>query len=198
MKVRLILFLCGLAWLFAVTGGLSVLAAYQGTPGVAATPEAQWPSNTSLQAAPGRATLVMVAHPHCPCTRASIGELNTLMAQVQGKVQVYVLFFKPKGAAARWEQTDLWRSAEAIPGVQAICDEGGIEARRFQAVTSGQTLLFNSTGHLLFNGGITGGRGHAGDNPGRDAVVSLLTTGKAPQHKTPDQTPVFGCSLGDF
>jgi hypothetical protein len=77
--------------------------------------------------------------------------------------------------------------------VRAICDEGGIEARRFHAQTSGQTMLFDSAGHLLFSGGITGARGHAGDNVGQSAVVSLLKGGIATQHRT----LVFGCSLRD-
>ena len=60
------------------------------------------------------------------------------------------------------------------------------------ASTSGQTLLFDRDGDLIFSGGITGGRGHSGDNAGRDAIVSLVESGES----TLDETPVFGCSLG--
>jgi len=44
---------------------------------------------------------------------------------------------------------------------------------------------------LLFKGGITSGRGHAGDNAGADAIALLL----AAQDPGVRQTPVYGCSL---
>jgi hypothetical protein len=133
----------------------------------------------------------MLAHPHCPCTRASIGELALLMAHSQGRVTAYVLFLKPAGFSDDWEKTDLWHSAASIPGVKVMIDDGGAEARRFHAATSGQTMLYDAEGRLLFSGGITGSRGHAGDNAGRSAIVSLLNTGAAERA----ETFVFGCRL---
>jgi hypothetical protein len=180
-------------WLVIVGSGLSVLLGYENTPAVAAEPSALWPADSQVQRTPGRATLVMVVHPHCPCTRASIGELALLMAQTQGRVVAYVLFLKPAGFADDWEKTDLWQSAASIPGVTPIVDYDGVEAGRFHANTSGQTVLYDAQGHLLFSGGITIARGHAGDNAGRSAIVSLLNTGRAEQ----TETPVFGCPLFD-
>jgi hypothetical protein len=52
-------------------------------------------------------------------------------------------------------------------------------------------VLFDSHGKLLFEGGITGSRGHVGDNEGEDSVISLLTTGRAERH----EHPVFGCGF---
>ena len=49
-------------------------------------------------------------------------------------------------------------------------DDDGAEARRFGAETSGQTLLYDARGALAFSGGITGARGHAGDNAGRASL----------------------------
>ena len=46
------------------------------------------------------------------------------------------------------------------------------------AITSGQTLLYDTKGHLVFSGGITGGRGHEGDNTGRESIEKYLQTGK--------------------
>lgn len=163
---------------------------YEKTPGVAASPS-DWPQASQIQPATDRSTLIVAVHPQCPCSGATIGELNALLTQCQDKVQVYVLFYKPTGAAKDWEKTALWNSAAAIPGVKTLTDEGGAEARRFHASTSGQTFLFNRSGRLLFSGGITAGRGHSGPNAGSDAIVSLVTTGKAVRHKT----FVFGCSL---
>jgi hypothetical protein len=133
----------------------------------------------------------MLAHPHCPCTRASLGELARLMAQAQGRVTAYVLFVKPSDFPDGWEKTDLLTSASAIPGVTVVRDDEGVEAGRFRAATSGQTMLYDAGGKLLFSGGITSARGHEGDNAGRAAIVSLLTTDEAGQ----GGTPVFGCPL---
>lgn len=183
----------GLLWLGLVGIGLGILWWYDNAPGAAAAPASFWPTESQIQRAPGRATLVMLAHPQCPCTRASLGELALLMTQCEGRVTASVLFYQPEGFSAAWTQTDLWQSAAAIPGVTVKRDEGGIEASRFHAATSGQVLLYDAGGRLIFSGGITGGRGHAGDNAGRSAIVSLLTKGASKR----DRTFVFGCSLFD-
>lgn len=192
-KKNLLLPASGLLWLVVVGVGLRIIWRYENTPGLAAAPPKLWPAESSLQRTPDRATLVMLAHPHCPCTRAGIGELALLMAHCQGRVNAHVLFYQPDGFADEWAQTDLWQSAATIPGVTVSRDDSGIEAHRFHAETSGQVLLYDAAGRLLFSGGITGSRGHSGDNAGRSAIVSLLTEG-TPEH---DQTLVFGCSLFD-
>ncbi len=190
-KARLLLLVGCVLWLSATGVGIGLLWDYENTPGSAAAAPARWPAGSRLQRSAEGATLVLLAHPHCPCTRASIGELSRLMAQAQGRVTAYVLFVKPPGFAVEWEKTDLWSSASAIPGVNVVRDDEGVEAQRFRAATSGQVALYDGGGRLLFSGGITSARGHAGDNAGRTAIVSLLTTDEPAQR----ETPVFGCPL---
>lgn len=113
------------------------------------------------------------------------------MAHSQGLVNANAVFVKPAGLAVAWAETDLWSSANNIPGVIVTVDENGVEAQRFESATSGQAALYSAEGQLLFSGGITGARGHAGDNDGRSAILSLLLTGKTAK----TQTPVFGCPL---
>lgn len=132
----------------------------------------------------------MLAHPHCPCTRASIGELAKLMAHAQSRVTAYAMFVKPPDSSEDWEQTDLLQSAAEIPGVNVVVDDG-VEAERFHAETSGETVLYDAEGHLLFSGGITGSRGHSGDNAGGSAILFLLNGGEVERTKT----SVFGCPL---
>jgi hypothetical protein len=190
-KSRLILTISGILWLGAVGFGLNRLWQYENSPGITTEPPAHWPASSQIRIPEGSASLIMFIHPHCPCTRASVGELALLMARCQGRLTANVIIFRPKDFPADWEKTDLWHSAAAIPGVSVIQDEDGQEARRFQANTSGHTLLYDAEGQLLFSGGITASRGHSGDNAGRSAIVSLLTEGEAEQR----ETFTFGCSL---
>jgi hypothetical protein len=178
-------------WLGIVLGGTILLARYSNTPGNAGMAPVAWPADSQIPFDAKRPTLVMFVHPHCPCTRASLGELAVLLAQVQDRASVRVVVLKPVGTAANWEKTDLWHTASSIPGVTVYTDNAGIEARRFHSETSGETLLYDRSGALQFQGGITLSRGHAGDNPGRSALQDWLREGHANQVKT----PVFGCSL---
>lgn len=178
------------AWVLTISIGLGLLWGYENASGQAAAPPAQWPVDSGIRLANDRATLIVLIHPHCPCSRASIGELARLMAQAQGRVTAHALFVKPAGTSDEWEKTDLFESAAAIPGVDVVVDDGA-EARRFNAATSGQTALYDAEGHLLFSGGITASRGHSGDNEGRSAIISLLNTGVAGR----SESSVFGCPL---
>lgn len=133
----------------------------------------------------------MLAHPHCPCTRASLGELAQIMAERHGKLNAYVLFMKPGGSGADWDETDLRRSAAQIPGVTVVSDLDGVEAQHFGAKTSGHAFLFGADGRLLFSGGITASRGHAGGNAGESAILAAISDGS----RQSSHTMVFGCSL---
>lgn len=178
-------------WLLAVGTGFAWILNYQNTSGVTgATPE-HWPSATQLALDPEHDTLIMFAHPQCPCTQASMEELNRLLAQSDAKVTAQVLFFKPDKFSGDWTHADLWKSATAIPGVTVREDVDGTQARLFGAETSGYVLLYDTHGQLLFKGGITGSRGHAGDNGGEDTIIALLRG----QEVSLKQTPVYGCRL---
>lgn len=185
-----VLIACGVIWIGAVILGAAVLLRYEHAAGSSGVHPTRWPATTAIERAPDVPTLVMFAHPRCPCTRAGIGELAIIMTRCQGKLRASVLFAKPAGFPEGWERTDTWESAAAIPGVRVSVDPDGREARRFGAETSGQVFLYAADGELRFAGGITAARGHAGDNAGRDSVVGLLTGGAARP-----ATSVFGCPL---
>jgi len=187
----LLLALAGAALTAAIIGGLGILWRYSLTPGTVGTPPAFWPTQSRLQRKARALKLVMVVHPHCPCTRASIGELEILMTQAQGQLDASVIFLKPPGFSDNWTKTALWRAAVAIPGVSAMIDDGH-EARLFGAATSGQTMVYGTEGRLLFSGGITAARGHFGVNAGASNIAMLLERA-AP--RAAGTTPVYGCAL---
>jgi len=134
----------------------------------------------------------MFAHPRCPCTRASISEMNRLLARCEN-LSAHVLFIKPSSTPTNWTETASWKNAEAIPGVDVLVDPDGREARRFGAESSGYVVVYDKVGQLLFHGGITGARGLEGDNAGEELIAKFLS-GEKPERAS---TPVFGCSLND-
>jgi hypothetical protein len=188
---RIVWIVGGVVWFTAATAGLAWMANYANRPGAAADAPFDWPARSTLPRDASRPTLVMLAHPQCDCTRASLAELAELVARATRRPKTIVVFIRPPDVGAHWEQTALWRAAEQIPDTTVVRDDDGDEARRFRSETSGQTLLYGSNGHLLFSGGTTIARGHLGDNPGLAAILAILG-GSDPGRTT---TPVFGCSL---
>jgi hypothetical protein len=188
-----------LTWIALVGIGMKVLLDYQVQPGTAAQAPATWPAASAIPYHAGSPALVLMAHPRCPCTRATLAELERLVADTRGALDVTVLFVIPAGFDRAWAHADLWRRAAAIPGVRLVEDPEGREAGRFGAFTSGQALLYDGTGRLAFAGGITPGRGHEGDNAGRDAIVACVRpaglTAAQPAAHRPQETPVYGCAL---
>lgn len=181
----------GIAWATGIVVGLVVLFRYQSTAGAVGKQVMKWPAESRIVWDGDHANLIMVAHPHCPCTRASLDSLARIMAHCHERTKATVLFVKPPGAPSGWEQTDLWRNAAAIPWVHVLCDDEGLEATRFGVRSSGHVLLFERNGQRLFSGGITSGRGHQGDNAGLDQCIAILN-GETHEHH---DAPVYGCSL---
>src|SRR5258707_8458333 len=161
-------------WLGAAATGLAVLWKYDNAPGTAAEAPTRWPDASVLAHTAGQPTLILLAHPQCSCTPASLAELAEVLARANTRPTTYVLFLKPQGFTNDWVQSDLWKTAAAIPGVTLVRDDDGREARRFGSATSGQTLFYDGDGALRFSGGITGSRSHAGDNARRRSMVAFL------------------------
>jgi hypothetical protein len=113
------------------------------------------------------------------------------MARLGDRVAARVRVLRPADAPTDWDHTAVWERAAAVPGVEVAPDADGREAALFHAVASGQTLLYDAGGRLLFNGGLTASRGHEGASFGQQRILSFVHTGTADR---PD-SPVFGCSL---
>jgi hypothetical protein len=180
-------------WLLGVGAVLFWMSRYSSTAGQSGRPPLVWPSSSALSPATTGSTLLLFVHPHCPCTRATLRELELLLAECNGALSALVLFHQPHGVPADWTKTDLWRAACRTKGVTAQVDRAGVEAKRFQAQTSGMALLYDTQSRLLFSGGITLARGHSGDNPGRSTIAALVRGTLS----SPARTPVFGCPLFD-
>ena len=102
-----------------------------------------------------------------------------------------VVFFMPPEMESEWSLLPIIQSVKRIRNVTVDYDIDGSEAALFGVTTSGHILIYDSRGVLQFSGGITGSRGHTGDNHffqlARQAVVNKKAKYAA--------TPVFGCAL---
>src|ERR1051325_8825510 len=123
--------LLAIVWLAVCSAGLWALWGYQYTPGQPALRFPRRLFGNVIKPSAGAGTLLLFVHPRCPCTRASIDSLALIMTQSRGKIAAYALFFKPVSFAEKWERSDLWEEAAAIPGVTVLKDEGGAQAGYF-------------------------------------------------------------------
>ncbi len=188
---RLFWSIVAVTWAVGIASGMLLLAWHDSSPGAVQHAPEVWPADSRISLSAEVPTLLMFAHPRCPCTRASLGELEEIVARWGDAASYWVIFYKPHSADDRWATTDLYDTAARIPGVQVMLDVDGREAQRFDALTSGQTLLYNPRGELCFAGGITFARGHAGDSDGRSSIESILAR-KGP---ATSETPTYGCPI---
>lgn len=188
MRARLIIGVATVVWVAAIVGGGATLLRYSGTAGAVTPAPTSWPvaSHVSPQ---GDETIVMFAHPFCPCTNASLAELDRLLAAT-GK-RATVLFLDPSTEDENWRSSALVQRAQAIAGVTVGFDEGGAEAKLFGAHTSGHVVVYDARGALVYAGGITQARGHEGWAAGQQAVRDFLT-GRDPGGL---KAPTYGCAL---
>ncbi len=181
-------------WVAVAVAGVKWLNNYSFTPGELGSAPAAWPEGADLPRSPARSTLVVAMHPGCPCSRASLSELESLLAQAGGRLEARVIFAAvatPEPA----EASDLFRRAQSLPHVTALVDPEGRRLRAFGLRTSGETRLYRADGSLAYRGGITLARGHVGDNPGRAAVLAALRMEDVCGTDGPANQPVFGCAL---
>ncbi len=178
-------------WLGLMASAFFLLVRHEQTPGSASTPiAARLPEELDFRPTPGRAVLLMFVHPRCPCSRASLGELEKLASRAPASCDICLVFYKPVQAPDDWVKTSLYAEAQRL-GWPTCVDPGGVLAERIGATTSGHVLIYNAHRRLVFSGGITGSRGHWGDNESEETALNVLT------HDLPrvPSRPVFGCSL---
>lgn len=178
-------------WFALVSLGFASLGAYGVARGeVLATP-GQWPADLPRPAGP---TVLCFVHPRCPCSRATLAELNRLEDRLPGDLHLEYVLFQPKGAQGFWGD-EPWRGLHrdgSTSNTRLRLDPGGELARRFGAATSGMILAYRADGELCFEGGITATRGHEGPSAAQDWLVAAL----APESNLPVRpAPVFGCPI---
>lgn len=171
-------------WATAAIAGSVVLAVHASTAGESASA----PATRPITAKP---LLQVFLHPKCPCSSATVEELARLTGRCGDRLAIEAIVFQPETKADDWADTAIVQSVTAIPGVTVRPDPGAVLMHQSGVKTSGQALLYGADGRLLFNGGLTASRGHAGDNAGVDAIIDQIFAGTS----ATKQTPVFGCGI---
>lgn len=178
-------------WGILLIAGSYFIIGYELTPGESGSVVPNLPDHPVIDDGDGLPTLLVFAHPRCPCTTATIRQLERLLAECGDGIATTVIFLQPANQPENWSKTPLWEAATQIPSVKVRPDFAGQLARQLKVYTSGTAILFDQSGRLIFQGGITASRGHEGDNFGADSIRSFVQSGGSPRRST----PVFGCSL---
>ena len=184
------LVLAGALWVATIAAAFEAIRRFEITPGAPASAPRVWPAATTVPRNEGTWSLVMLVHPHCSCSRASVQELAEIVEKAPRDVETTVLVYRPHEMAAGWERTNVYDAATRLRRARVRLDVDGAEAERFGGFTSGQTFLYDADGRLRFAGGVTSLRGHAGLNRGRADVIRI-----ANNRDGNGSHPVFGCAI---
>ncbi|WP_158545399.1 hypothetical protein [Bremerella cremea] len=168
---------------------------YGGAAGATQTPPTSWPTASIISRDTTKPTLLVFLHPECPCTRATLDNLEPMITDFS--VSTFVIYPGNFQLSQPAQNSDLGSCRrellrwQTLPNVTLVSDNENQEAERFRALTSGYCLLFDTAGKLRFSGGVTVSRGHHGANSGLASLRSILSE----QGLTDATYPVFGCPL---
>ena len=136
-------------------------------------------------------TLLLFLHPKCPCSLATVNELERALESGRDSIELRIGLYCPPSQSDDWTETKLKKLAERIAPGSTFVDRSAEEARRFGVLTSGHMLAYSASGKCLFSGGITSSKGHEGDNRGSSELQKIINGDQRLLFKH----PVFGCPL---
>lgn len=178
----------GSVWVLLLACGTGYLAAHGARAGESGATPAGWPG--LVERSSHAWSVVLAAHPRCPCTRATAEELISALAGASETYELIVLAYRPPGDAA-FAETGVIRRLGGLTHARVVDDPDGRLAAGFGALTSGQAAVYDPQGNLRFRGGLTPSRAHVGPNTGAASLRALLRGETA---FAPD-APVYGCPL---
>ncbi len=124
------LFVIGLAlWFAAAARGMKWISDYSLTPGEAGSPAAAWPAG-EIRRGEGRHTLVVGLHPECPCSRATLAELDRVLVEAGDALEAVVIF-DDTSILAPARNSALYQQAMRLPRTRVTCVTSVAELRRF-------------------------------------------------------------------
>lgn len=183
-------------WVVAICVVWWSMTAYSYQIDAEPTALAAWPADAEVALAADRPTVLLFLHPRCPCSVASLTELEVALATTPADRQphLHVLAAVPVDHDAKWTESSNVERSRDLPNASVFLDVGGYETKKFGAASSGHVMAFAPSGELLYSGGVTHSRGHEGANVGRMSLVQALADDQPINHRL-EEFPVFGCKL---
>jgi hypothetical protein len=180
-----------LLWLLLALIGGVLLMSYERTPGVPSAIGLTDHRELGVAISTDRPTLIVVIHPHCPCSQATATEMGELLTLCGGRLDLIVFLNQPDSCETSWANSVLTTRVEQLPGVRVVPDVGGRLSAKLGATTSGHAVLYGPDRRILFAGGLTPGRGINGETIGRQAILAAV----AGSELTMSEASTFGCPL---
>lgn len=177
-------------WLVSTLAGVAWLSLYANRQGEIGRTAERWPADAGFARQPARATLVVALHPGCGCSRATLEQLDRILAARPHALEIVALIARYDNLPAAADV--LSDPLSRLRGIARVVDDRAHLARRFGLLTSGHALLYDEAGRLRYSGGLTASRGHAGRSGGLDFMQAWIEGRPAPPLTT---FPVFGCLL---
>ncbi len=175
----------GIAWACAIVFVMAGALVYDTKPGKQPVGE------PGLRAAdPGRWTLLMVVHPDCPCTKASLRNLAAIVETTRLPLKVQIVAAMPQRYDGPKSNLTL---ARGIPKATVTVLDADVAIQRHGALTSGHLFVFDPDRRLVYSGGVTPARG------AEDATSSIRWfRALVEQRAVASSAPTYGCSLTSF
>ncbi|MDQ8202574.1 hypothetical protein [Pelagicoccus sp. SDUM812003] len=138
--------------------------------------------------------LALSLHPECACSRATIEQIDRLLAKNPDSIQIVAVLSEQlaQGSELASKGRSYREALAKLPHTTILSDEDGSIARHLGASLSGSIALYDADNQLRFEGGITSSRGHSGSSVG---LSDLQRIARTLEPRELCQTPVFGCSL---
>lgn len=133
---------------------------------------------------------LLFVHPHCPCTTATVRNLQRILAVQAQTFDLVSIVFCPDEKSDDWVRSGLIQSLESM-GSRIRIDRDAQLARELGVHCSGHLLFYSANGKLKFSGGITPSRGHEGTS--RCGAEFKKALNQLPISRV--CWPVYGCSL---
>ena len=121
IRKSLLLIILGILWLSALAG-FALLAYYDLKPGSNGQMPLKWPANTCLALANKGCTAVVFLHPQCPCSIATIDELEKIIdacAHAGSKLKVYAEVWQPSSLESTSVESTSLESMRSAPKYSA-------------------------------------------------------------------------------
>jgi hypothetical protein len=137
------------------------------------------------QTASDKPRLIIALHSQCPCSIATVQNLSTLSIAERSRMHITLVFTGPDP-----HHSPVMDKAASLPEAEKVFLDEEAVLKTYGARTSGQALLYSTSGRLLYCGGLTEARGEPGASAGLRAITQTLAGLPCIA-----SAPVYGCAL---